>query len=113
MKSEGLRKILSDNIKKYRCLKNYSRNELAEKTELSSQTIVKIEAGTLWPSDKTLCRIAEILNVEAYKFFIPEENLSFSSKDSGDIKTYLDKYIKEIIKDSYEEYLKERKDNKK
>lgn len=108
MDSAVLRETLSTNIKRLRGLRGYTQNELAEKAGLAAQTVIKIETGSLWPSDKTLCKIAEVLNIEPYKLFVPNKNGSIFN-NTDEIKSYLDKYIKEIIKDSYNEYIEEKK----
>lgn len=43
MESQELRETLSQNLKKNRKLKNWSQFELAEKAEISKQTINSIE----------------------------------------------------------------------
>ena len=70
MNSNELRNTLSSNIKRFRNFRQYTQNELAARADLSVQTIIKIELGTLWPSDKTLCKIAEVFEIETYKLFI-------------------------------------------
>ena len=64
MDSNSLRQIFSANLKKFRKIKGLTQNELARLTELSPQTIIRIEGAKLWPSDKTLCKLAEVLNVD-------------------------------------------------
>lgn len=73
MNELDIKKILSLNIKKYRKLQSLSQFELSEKADLSDQTINSIEGCRLWPSDKTLAKIAEALGVEIFKLFIPQE----------------------------------------
>lgn len=43
METQGLRETLSQNIKKYRQTKGWSQFELAEKAEISEQTVNSIE----------------------------------------------------------------------
>ena len=70
MESQEFRENLSQNLKKYRKRKNWSQFELAEKAEISEQTINSIEGLQLWPSDKTITKIANVLEIEIYKLFI-------------------------------------------
>lgn len=56
-----LRETLSKNLKRLRKDNNLTQEKLAEKTELSTQTIADIEGCRTWVSDKTLVKIAEIL----------------------------------------------------
>lgn len=59
-----------NNIKKYRTEKNISQNVLAEMTNLSVDYISLIENGKRTPSLKSLCKIADALEIEAYKFLL-------------------------------------------
>ncbi|MDO5774701.1 MAG: helix-turn-helix transcriptional regulator [Spirochaetales bacterium] len=72
MDSDELKNRLSANLKKIRKAKNLSQFELAEKAGLSDQTINSIEGKRLWPSDKTMIKIANALETDAYQFLIPE-----------------------------------------
>lgn len=58
------------NIKKYRTEKKLSQFKLAEITDLSEDYISLIETGKRVPSLKTLCKIADALEIEVYKFFL-------------------------------------------
>ena len=107
MDSNSLRSLFSQNMKRFRKVKGITQNELARLTELSPQTIIRIEGGKLWPSDKTLCKIADVLKVDFYKFFLPNESSSFENERSDEVKTYFENYIKAIIKNSYDEFMKE------
>lgn len=73
MNPQELREDLSQNLKKYRKQKGWSQFKLAEKAEISEQTINSIEGLRLWPSDKTLSKIASALEVEMYQLFIPQK----------------------------------------
>ena len=72
MESQELRECLSLNLKKYRKIKGWSQFELAEKAEISEQTVNSIEGLRLWPSDKTLAKLANVLEVEMYRLFVPQ-----------------------------------------
>ena len=62
--------ILQTNIKKYRKEKGLTQLQLASKCSLSVDHISGIERGIFNPSVKTIFKIAEVLNVEPYKFFM-------------------------------------------
>jgi len=68
---EKLRKTLSLNIKKQRKRLGLSQEKLAEVSELSSQTINDIEGCRMWVSDKTISKLAKVLQVEAYQLLMP------------------------------------------
>ncbi|MDR3343217.1 MAG: helix-turn-helix domain-containing protein [Treponema sp.] len=67
-----LREVLSANIKIRRKVMNISQEKLAEATDLSAQTINDIEGGRMWVSDKTIVKLAQVLQVEAYQLLIPD-----------------------------------------
>lgn len=62
--------ILQTNIKKYRKEKGLTQLQLAIKCSLSVDHISGIERGKFYPSVKTIFTIAEVLNIEPYKFFM-------------------------------------------
>jgi transcriptional regulator with XRE-family HTH domain len=68
---EKLRETLSLNIKKQRKSLGLSQEKLAEAADLSSQTINDIEGCRMWVSDKTITKLAKVLQVEAYQLLIP------------------------------------------
>jgi transcriptional regulator with XRE-family HTH domain len=48
-----------------------SQEKLAEVAGLSAQTISDIEGCRTWVSDKTLLRLAEVLNVDIFQLLLP------------------------------------------
>jgi transcriptional regulator with XRE-family HTH domain len=68
---EKLRKQLSLNIKSRRRLLGISQEKLAEAADLSAQTINDIEGCRMWVSDKTIVKLAQALEVEAYQLLLP------------------------------------------
>jgi len=71
-KIRDLRKILSDNIRKNRAALHISQEKLAESSDISMPHIRDIEYCKTWVSEKTLSKIAQALNLEAYELLIPE-----------------------------------------
>jgi transcriptional regulator with XRE-family HTH domain len=71
-----IKELLSLNIKILRKKWGFSQEKLAEYTSLSAQTISDIEGCRTWVSDKTLERLANVLNVDIFQLFLPqnEEN---------------------------------------
>lgn len=88
-KSTQIRGIFAKNVKTYRNILNYSQEKLAEKTDLSVQTIKDIEACRQWISDHTLTKIAKALKIAEFQLFLPE-----NSKNEA---TYRKSYIKNIM----------------
>ncbi|MDR0629700.1 MAG: helix-turn-helix domain-containing protein [Treponema sp.] len=68
---EKLRKLLSLNIKSRRRLLGLSQEKLAEAADLSAQTVNDIEGCRMWVSDKTMVKLAQALQVEVYRLFLP------------------------------------------
>ena len=66
-----LKTVLAENIKRYRKGK-FTQETLAEAAGVSSQNINDIEGKRRWPREGTLIKIAEVLNVEVYQLFVPE-----------------------------------------
>ena len=96
MEAQELRENLSQNLKKYRKRKNWSQFELAEKAESSEQTINSIEGLRLWPSDKTLTKIANVLEIEIYKLFVPQK-LSLQSESIEELKHAVVKTVEGLV----------------
>jgi transcriptional regulator with XRE-family HTH domain len=69
---EPVRKILAANIKKYRKNLGYSQEKLAEKANLSAQTLNDIEGCRRWISAKTMTKLAKALHITEYQLLVPE-----------------------------------------
>jgi transcriptional regulator with XRE-family HTH domain len=59
-----LRELLAQNIKKYRKIRGFSQEILAEKARTSTTHIGMIEIGKKFPSPKMLERIADALGID-------------------------------------------------
>jgi len=71
-KINGLRKILSINIKKHRELLGLSQEKLAEIAGISSMMMKDIEGCRTWVSEKTLINLASALKTDSYRLLMPE-----------------------------------------
>jgi transcriptional regulator with XRE-family HTH domain len=69
---EPVRKILAENMRKYRKNFGYSQEKLAEKAGLSAQTLNDIEGCRRWVSSKTMTKLAKALNIAEYQLLVPE-----------------------------------------
>jgi transcriptional regulator with XRE-family HTH domain len=74
----GLRELFASNMRYYRKKKGLSQEKLAERVDVSMQTITDIECCRSWMSDETMSAIADALEVETFELFFP------SPPDSGD-----------------------------
>ena len=71
---EPIRLVLAGNIKKYRKYLGYSQEKLAEKADLSSQTMNDIEGCRRWVSASTLSKLAKALHIAEYQLLMPEND---------------------------------------
>ena len=78
-----IRELLAKNIKKFRKIRGFSQENLAENAGTSTTHIGMIEIGKKFPSPKMLERIAEALGIDTPElfstetvFFIPSQNKS-------------------------------------
>jgi transcriptional regulator with XRE-family HTH domain len=102
---EPIRKILSNNLKKYRAIFHYSQAKLAEKAGLSMQTLNDIEGCRRWVSSKTLSMLAKALSVSEYQLFLPENKDSNQKTNELPLKSLalLKKTIKRTIDAQFEQ----------
>ena len=100
---EPIRKILSNNIKKYRGVLHYSQEKLAEKAGLSSQTLNDIEGCRRWVSSKTLSKLAKTLQINEYQLLLPERESQKTAHSSLKSLIALQKTIKRSIDTQFEE----------
>ena len=103
MEAQELRESLSQNLKKYRKIKGWSQFELAEKAEISEQTVNSIEGLRLWPSDKTLAKIANVLEVEMYRLFVPQK-LTLQSEAISELKHAVVKTVETLVHDTLQDW---------
>jgi transcriptional regulator with XRE-family HTH domain len=86
---ELIRKILAENIKKYRKSFGYSQEKLAEKTGLSAQTLNDIEGCRRWISSKTMTKLANALNVAEYQLLVPENEEKAKKPRKSSLKSLI------------------------
>ena len=105
MEQIELRQRLSVNLKKQRKNKNWSQFELAEKADISEQTVNSIESHRLWPSDKTLVKIAGALKIDIYKLFLPDENsIEIDNEKKEIICNSIRENIRKLVDQTLSEY---------
>jgi transcriptional regulator with XRE-family HTH domain len=91
-RGEGLKRLLGQNIKRFRGNSGYSQEELAEKAGISIPFLGAIERGDKWPSPTTLAEIARGLGIYPYDLLKPEEITS------QDIKKITSKLVQDITR---------------
>jgi transcriptional regulator with XRE-family HTH domain len=67
----NLEQILATNVRRFRNRRRFSQEELAGRCGLSARHIGSIERGTTSATIGVINQIAEALEVEAWKLFLP------------------------------------------
>jgi transcriptional regulator with XRE-family HTH domain len=82
-KMTDIRELLAKNIKKFRKIRGFSQEILAEKAFTSTTHIGMIEIGKKFPSPKMLEQIAEALGVDTPELFTTETVFFLPSNDKS------------------------------
>ena len=101
MTVQELTTVLGRNVKSFRALYGLSQEQLAEKMDLSINTICEIENGKKFVRAETLVGFAALFNTEVYELFKPETVLPDNA--AGVLVRYIEdvKEATEKIKDDY------------
>lgn len=67
---------MKNNIKQFRESFGYTQDELAQKSEVSRQTIISLEKGKCNPSINLAFKLARIFHSSIEEIFIYEDNLA-------------------------------------
>jgi transcriptional regulator with XRE-family HTH domain len=86
---EPIRKILAGNIKKYRKNLGYSQEKLAEKANLSAQTLNDIEGCRRWVSAMTMTKLAKALHIAEYQLLVPESGEPAENPPRSSLKSLI------------------------
>ena len=78
-----LRDLLASNIKKYRRIRGFSQENLAEKAKTSTTHIGMIEIGKKFPSVKMLDQIANALGIDTPELFTTKTVIFLSSHNKS------------------------------
>ena len=107
MISDDIQKRLAENVKRIRKSKKLTQFQLAERADVSEETIKNIELCRCWTSDKNLAKITEALNIDISKLFLPvQSSIQEDSKNiaqikqiiAEDLKSYIETKLNEIIR---------------
>jgi len=99
----SLREVFIENLRKQRRFCCFSQAKLAEMTGVSTHHIAMIEIGRNFPTAELIERIANALNIKAYKLFIDEtcsakpEFEQLRSEIKGDIQQLLADFLEKTI----------------
>jgi len=73
MQEQELREKVGKNIKFFRFRRQLSQADLAEKAQISITSLSDIERGKNFPQAKTLCSLAQALDIEVWSLFRGED----------------------------------------
>jgi transcriptional regulator with XRE-family HTH domain len=99
-KMTDLRALLAQNIKKYRKIRGFSQEILAEKAKTSLTHIGMIEIGRKFPSVKMLEQIADALGIDTPELFAAKTAIFLPSHNKSIEHLYND------IMDEFENFKK-------
>ena len=102
MNVQDLNSIFGRNIRFYRNMRRWSQEELAEKMDVSKNTICEIETGKKFVRAERLVQFADIFNTDIYKFFMPEEVLR---NDTTGLLAKFGEEVKDRVTDMIDEYM--------
>jgi transcriptional regulator with XRE-family HTH domain len=102
MTIKELNTIFGQNIKKFRKNNGWSQADLADKMDLSVNTISEIETGKKFVHAETLLTFATILETEVYELLKPETVLPDNTKGvlvkyGSDIKKSIDELMEDYL----------------
>lgn len=100
MKAKDIQIRLSGNLKRMRKSHKLTQFELAERADVSEDTVKSIELMRFWPSEKTLAQISSALNIDVYHFFMP-------TADTINTEKAVLKQLKETILKTYFTYIED------
>lgn len=99
----NVKKILGDNIKKYRKKAGFTQDEFAEKLDISPKHLSNIEIGQKFISAQLLEKVSEILKVSPSTLFYSTDERSLGDESLSKIDRIIDEYF-----DSFAKSVKER-----
>ena len=98
MTSDDIQKRLVENVKRIRKERKLTQFELAEKAEVSEETVKNIELSRCWTSDKNLAKITKALNVDIHCLFLPVgSSFANDSADSAAVKKAIAENIRKYV----------------
>ena len=106
MKQIELQNLLASNIRRFRNAKKITQAELAEKINISEDSIKRIELARQWPSSKTLSLISDVLDVDVYRLFFPySDDFKMQNEKSALLKNAIAKELHNYIEKVFEDII--------
>jgi DNA-binding XRE family transcriptional regulator len=81
-------------LKEIMALKGISRDDLANKVEVSPTTISNISSEKNLPTIQLLIKIADVLDVDVRELFIPTKGTAVTQQEVEEAKVLLNKSLK-------------------
>ena len=98
MTSTDIQNRLGENVKRIRKERKLTQFQLAEKADLSEETVKNIELSRCWTSDKNLAKITKALDIDIHCLFLPVvSTFREDSKDTIVIKEAIAKNLRNYI----------------
>lgn len=102
MTSDDIQNRLGENVKRIRKEQKLTQFQLAEKAELSEETVKNIELSRCWTSDKNLAKITKALGVDIHSLFLPVDSSFDDYSENTDamkkaIAENLRKYVNTVL----------------
>jgi transcriptional regulator with XRE-family HTH domain len=109
MQEKELKVNLGKNIKFFRFRRQLSQADLAEKVQISITSLSDIERGNNFPQAKTLCNLAQALNVEVWSLFRGEGTSDDQSLVIEHFSEDFSKHINIAIETVRKQYITDKK----
>lgn len=98
MTSDDIQTRLGENVKRIRKEQKLTQFQLAEKADLSEETVKNIELSRCWTSDKNLAKLTKALQVDIHCLFLPVcTSFDKDSEDSSIIKKAIAENLKNYV----------------
>lgn len=107
MTSDDIQNRLGENVRRLRKEKKLTQFQLAEKADLSEETVKNIELSRCWTSDKNLAKITQALGVDIHALFLPAaSSFDQDSENTRVIKNAIAENIRNYVANVLEEIKK-------
>ncbi len=98
MTSDDIQTRLGENVKRIRKEQKLTQFQLAEKADLSEETVKNIELSRCWTSDKNLAKLTKALQVDIHCLFLPVcTSFDNDSENSSVIKKAIAENLKNYV----------------
>jgi transcriptional regulator with XRE-family HTH domain len=99
----GLTQLFGNNVRFYRTMMGWSQEGLAERMNVSKNTIHDIETGRKFVRAQSLTELSDVFNIEVYKLFLPKNT---QNVDSARIVAQFASHVKESVENIRDQFIK-------